>query len=293
MGDAHCPNLCAERRRPIEGQDSAVATVVFVHAHPDDEAILTAGTMRALVEAGHRVVLALATDGAAGLTDRFHSHDLGQRRLAESQAAADAIGIHRREWLGFADSGLDSTAQSHVESLCAVDLDEAAQRLVQLLADENADVVIGYDAQGGYGHPDHIRVHQLVHRAAELHGTQQVFEATLDRGRINQVIGWSHALGNFFNIAAINNLRHGFSASDEIHIDVDVTGHREIKKASMRAHASQTVGGGLPRSLQLFLALPNALFDFVLGREHFIQTRGDSNNPLADLSSAVQRRPHN
>ena len=274
----------------FEGQNSVMATVVFVHAHPDDEAILTAGTMHALVQAGHRVVLALATDGAAGLTDDFHSGELGNRRLAESQAAADAIGIARREWLGFADSGLDAQAASSRKTLCAASVDECAERLAQLLKEEDADVVVGYDARGGYGHPDHLRIHEMTHRAAALHATPYVFEATLNRNKIRRAILWAAPLGTFLKIDAVNNLINGFSDESEIAIEVDVRLHRAIKKASMRAHASQTVGGALPRSLQLFLSLPDSLFDHALGREYFNQTAGDADSVFSQLPSATSRR---
>ena len=167
-----------------------MATLVFVHAHPDDEAILTAGTMRALVEAGHSVVLVLATDGGAGLTSSAQQHDLGQRRLDEAANSAQALGIAERVWLGYADSGLDGTEQSETETFCNADAEQAAARLAEVLQACSADAVIGYDPRGGYGHPDHIRLHHVVHRAAGIAGTANVFEATLDRGRIQ--IGRAH-----------------------------------------------------------------------------------------------------
>lgn len=264
-----------------------MATVVFVHAHPDDEAILTAGTMRALVDAGHRVVLVLATDGAAGLTDTFHSTDLGKRRLEEAQASATALGISERIWLGFADSGLDGKSTSHLTSLCAADLEESAASLAAILIDHGADVVVGYDARGGYGHPDHVRVHELVHRAAEIAQTPNVFEATLSRQTIQKFMFPLIPLGALFGIDAINNLRDGFSAREALTHVVNVNQFLEAKRQSMRAHASQTVGGALPRSLQLFLALPDAIFTRILGREYFVHTRGDRyDNAIAQLPTA-------
>lgn len=264
-----------------------MATLVFVHAHPDDEAILTAGTMRALVEAGHKVVLVLATDGGAGLTSSAHQQGLGSRRLDEAAMSAQALGISNRIWLGYADSGLHGTEQSDRETFCTTDAEAAATRLADLLRTHSADAVIGYDAHGGYGHPDHIRLHHVVHRAAEIAGTTDVFEATLDRTRIRRIIFPLVPLGIIANIDAINNLSQGFSDSRDITHTVDVRRLLTYKRDSIRAHASQTVGGGLPRSLQVFLMLPDAVLSLVLGTEFYIQTRGDfQRNAIAELAEA-------
>lgn len=262
-----------------------MATVVFVHAHPDDEAILTAGTMRALVEAGHTVVLVLATDGGAGLTSSEHQLSLGTRRLQEAENSAKSLGLARRIWLGYADSGLEGTVIGVNETLCAADIEVAARKLADVLEAENATVVVGYDAQGGYGHPDHIRLHSVVHRAAQLAGTENVFEATLNRSTINRIIFPFIPLGSLGGIEAINNLRHGFSEPESLTHAVNVRALLAYKRESMRAHSSQTVGGGLPRSLQVFLLLPDALLALLLGTEFYIQTRGDrEHNPIAELA---------
>ena len=83
-------------------------TVVFFHAHPDDEALLTSGTMAKLASQGHRVVLVVATAGEAGLASAELTADgrLGDRRLAELHTSARALGVSRTEVLGYADSGL-------------------------------------------------------------------------------------------------------------------------------------------------------------------------------------------
>ena len=272
-----------------------MATLVFVHAHPDDEAILTAGTMRALVEAGHSVVLVLATDGGAGLTSSAHQHDLGLRRLDEAANSAHALGITERIWLGYADSGLDGAQQSDNETFCKANPEDAALRLAEVLQSHSADAVIGYDVRGGYGHPDHIRLHHVVHRAAEIAGTANVFEATLDRGLIRRLIFPLIPLGLLANIAAINNVTQGFSESAAITHAVDVRTLLAYKRNSMQAHASQTVGGGVPRSLQVFLMLPDAVLSRVLGTEFFVQTRGKfDHNPIAELpqTSVIHRRGH-
>lgn len=264
-----------------------MATIVFVHAHPDDEAILTAGTMKALVLAGHRVVLMLATDGAAGLTSSALSPGLGDQRLREADAAAAALGVSDRLWLGYGDSGLDGNASIDPSSqtLCSVDVSVAAERLATALREHHADIVVGYDRNGGYGHPDHKRVHQIVHTAADLANIPTVFEATLSREVIIRTIAPIAALGALLNISAITNISRGFSTLSEISHRVDVSLFLDSKRAAMQAHASQTVGGGVPRTLQVFLGLPKWLFTRLLGTEFYIQTRGDHHeNAIARLA---------
>ncbi len=89
-------------------------TLVFVHAHPDDEALLTAGTMARASAEGQRVVLVVATDGAAGLASSDMSAGeggLAARRQAELEESCRALGVHRLVSLGYADSGLHGDAE--------------------------------------------------------------------------------------------------------------------------------------------------------------------------------------
>src|SRR6266480_4443752 len=128
-------------------KNSAVATVVFVHAHPDDEAIFTAGTMRLLSEAGHRVVLVVATGGELGLPheDAAGPDHLAAVRRDETDAAAGLLGVARTEVAG---------------------------RLAAILEDEQASALVTYDETGIYGHPDHLQVHRAASMAASRVGTQ-------------------------------------------------------------------------------------------------------------------------
>src|SRR5262249_19023205 len=151
-------------------------TLVAFHAHPDDEALLTAGTMARAATEGHRVVLAVATDGGSGLVGSGILEDgesLAERRLGELRRAATVLGCSRIEMLGYRDSGLDGT-EGGPDAFAGADVDEAASRLAKLLVEEEADVLTVYDPAGGYGHPDHVQVHHVGARAAELAGTPVV-----------------------------------------------------------------------------------------------------------------------
>jgi LmbE family N-acetylglucosaminyl deacetylase len=171
-----------------------MATLVSFHAHPDDESIACGGVMRKASEEGHRVVLVVATRGERGeVAEGFleEGEELWQRRVAETQAAAAILGVHRVEFLGYTDSGMMGTpANTLPGSFWTAPVDEAAKKLAAILAEEQADVLTCYDDNGGYGHPDHIQVHRAGMRAAELAGTRRVFQNTMNRDHIRRGREW-------------------------------------------------------------------------------------------------------
>ena len=151
-------------------------TLLAFHAHPDDEALLTAGTMARAAAEGHRVVLVVATDGELGLAASEHVADggLAGRRMAELRRSAAALGVERVEHLGYADSGLGPELAPDPPGrtrFVRADVEEAATRLAAILTEEDADVLLSYEPNGGYGHPDHKQVHVVGRRAAALAGT--------------------------------------------------------------------------------------------------------------------------
>ncbi|MBI5090386.1 MAG: PIG-L family deacetylase, partial [Actinobacteria bacterium] len=151
-----------------------MGTLVCFHAHPDDESITTGGSMARAAAEGHRVVLVVATNGDHGESpeDLATGEALVDRRRVETMRSAAALGVHRVAWLGYRDSGMTGWPQNaHPESFMRAPVDEAAEKLAAILRDEHADVLTVYDWHGNYGHPDHIQVHRVGHRAAELAGT--------------------------------------------------------------------------------------------------------------------------
>ena len=224
-------------------------TLVAFHAHPDDEALLTAGTMARAAAAGHRVVLALATDGGAGLAAAEMGRDggLGERRLEEARRSADALGVARVDWLGYSDSGSGPEPEPDLPGttrFCRAPVDEAAERLAALLRTERADVLLSYDANGGYGHRDHVRVHEVGARAAALAGTPRVLEATVPRDTVVRAL---RAVGRVYRFPEEfdpTSFERAFSARADITHRIDVRRYAAAKRAAMRAHASQATGGG-------------------------------------------------
>ncbi|MEI2778651.1 MAG: PIG-L family deacetylase [Tetrasphaera sp.] len=249
-------------------------TLVAFHAHPDDEALLTAGTMAKAAAQGHRVVLVLATDGGLGLASRdFHGGDgLAAVRHREALASARALGVARTEWLGYADSGLGD--ELYADPAGAVrfvraPVAEAAQRLAAILADEDADVLLSYDANGGYGHRDHVRVHEVGAAAARLAGTPRVLEATIPRDLLLTGIRLSAKVYRYPPEFDIASFERAFAARAELTHRINVIRYAAAKRAAMRAHASQASADGGDRTLAAFLRIPRPAYDLVFGREWF------------------------
>jgi N-acetyl-1-D-myo-inositol-2-amino-2-deoxy-alpha-D-glucopyranoside deacetylase len=147
-------------------------TLMTVHAHPDDETIGTGGAMAKAVEAGRRVVLVTCTRGELGeiVVPEMDTPDnhrrLGEIRAGELERAMGALGVTEWENLGYHDSGMMGTdGNRDPRSFWQADLDDAARRLTWLVRRYRPDVVTTYNDFGGYGHPDHIRTHDVAVRA--------------------------------------------------------------------------------------------------------------------------------
>ena len=162
-----------------------MGTMVTFHAHPDDECIVSGGVMRMAADQGHRVVLVVATRGEHGEVEEgflAEGEPLWQRRVVETHAAADILGVQRVEFLGYVDSGMMGEPTNGLPgSFWTASIAEAAQRLAAILLEETADVLTIYDDNGNYGHPDHIQVHRVGVRAAELAGATRVYQMTTNR----------------------------------------------------------------------------------------------------------------
>ncbi|HEV8545372.1 MAG TPA: PIG-L family deacetylase [Candidatus Limnocylindrales bacterium] len=164
-------------------------TLMTVHAHPDDETIGTGGTMAKAVQAGHRVVLVTCTRGELGeivvkeLDTPDNHRRLGETRAAELESAMGVLGVEEWENLGYRDSGMmDDAGNRDPRCFWQADLDEAARRLVWLIREYRPDVVTTYNAFGGYGHPDHIRVHDVAVRAVPRAGDPSWYPEQLEGG---------------------------------------------------------------------------------------------------------------
>lgn len=262
-------------------------TIVAVNAHPDDEALLAAGTLAKAAAAGHRVVLVVATDGDLGLTSAAYraqgtpGHDvpaLAARRLRELEASAAALGAARVVHLGYADSGMVGDVPPDLPGrprFVRADPRDAAARLAELLRTERADVVLGYDANGGYGHRDHVRLHEVARRAALLAQTPRLLEATIPRELLARGVELLAKVYRFPPGFDPTSFRRSFSPRTQITHRIDVIRFATAKRAAMAAHASQAAAdGGADRTLAAFLRLPRPVFAAVFGREWYVDATG-------------------
>ena len=274
-------------------------TLVAFHAHPDDESLLTAGTMAKAAAEGHRVVLVVATAGELGEADASFGakgdHDtegLGATRLAELARAAEILGVARTEVLGYRDSG-SGTTRPPGPGLCFADADpdEVAERLAAILVEENADVLTSYDRNGGYGHPDHLQVHAVGRRAAERAGTPTLLEATFNRDLLQVGVGMVASMGYELPPGFTpDTFEAWFTPAGELTHAVDVTEHLAAKRAAMAAHRSQATTGARDdavRTLSLFLSLPDEWFNMAFATEWYVQPDRKPGEPVADVFAAV------
>ncbi len=256
-----------------------MATLVTFHAHPDDESIATGGVMAKAADEGHRVVLVVATRGEHGeVAEGFlePGEELWPRRVQETMACAEILGVARVEFLGYVDSGMIGTPENDApDCFWQADVEEAAGRLAAILTEEKADVLTVYDENGGYGHPDHIQVHRVGLRAAELAGTPRVYMNTINRDYFRRSFAAAAEAGvempGEINPEEFDGLG---VPEDRITTTVDVRPWLARKRRAMAAHASQI------SETSFFLTMDPALFEGGFGQEWYI--RGDATPGLVE-----------
>jgi LmbE family N-acetylglucosaminyl deacetylase len=245
-----------------------VATIVAFHAHPDDEVLLTGGTLARLAAEGHRVVIVLACSVPPG-----GPGTRGSERLEQLRDSAALLGAARVVHLGYADSGhgpvLYPDPPDAVRFVRA-DVAEAAGLLADVLREEKADLLLSYDPRGGYGHPDHRKVYEVGARAAELTGVR-VLEATAPRELVTLLFGTMRLLRLVvrYDAAEVNG---SFTPRASITHRISVRRYARQKRAALAAHTTYTSSTGRSARLaRLAIALPVPVLGMVLGREWFTE----------------------
>lgn len=226
-------------------------TLVSFHAHPDDEALLMGGTLARLAAEGHRIVLAVATDGEAGIASSEYRDDLAAHRRDELNRSAEALGCARVVRFGFRDSGWSRSSALAPGTFSALPVDQAADPLVNLLREEHADALTIYDPSGGYGHPDHQKVHTAGLYAARLAATSLVLEATIDRTLIRRLIRLVEALPGVLPDVHAADFATAYTAREYLTHRVDVRAYADAKRRSFEAHGSQATSDNGARTLAL------------------------------------------
>jgi len=264
--------------------------IVFVHAHPDDETISTGATMAHYVHAGAHVTLVTCTLGEEGeihvpaLTGlaAAEADQLGGYRIGELRQACEALSVTDHRFLGAAgryrDSGMMGTpANEHPRAFWAADLDAAAADLLEVMRDVQPQIMVTYDPNGFYGHPDHIQAHRVTMRATELAKAEGLAPAKIYWTAIPRSVllagmaEFAESTKNpFEGLENVEDLPFG-TPDEEIAARIDASAHADAKRAAVRAHATQ-----IPESSWLNSLAGNAGREF-MGVEYYalaVGTRG-------------------
>jgi len=272
---------------------SAAKRLLLVHAHPDDETINNGVTMAKYAASGAQVTLVTCTRGEEGevlvteLANLASDKDdkLGEHREVELKDAMAQLGINDFRFLGdpnkkWRDSGMMGTPQNERGNVFwQADLDEASQELVKIILEIKPQVLITYDEFGGYGHPDHIKAHQVAMRAAELAAEQgwqvsKIYWNTIPRSVIQMGIEKMKEVGSdFFGAQSVDELP--FAKPDELATTVvNAPEYVPQKLAAMKAHATQISEDGP------FFALSKNLGLLVWGDEYYTLVKGEKSAPF-------------
>jgi N-acetyl-1-D-myo-inositol-2-amino-2-deoxy-alpha-D-glucopyranoside deacetylase len=264
--------------------------MLLVHAHPDDETIGTGATMAKHAAAGDGVTLVTCTLGEEGeilvpeLAHLASDRDdgLGEHRIGELNAAMEALGVTDHRFLGgpgrWRDSGMIGTpTNDNPGCFWHADLDDAIGELVKVIREVRPQVVIGYDANGGYGHPDHIQAHRVAVGAFEAAGDAErypdagepwapskLYETALPRSVLRMAYDALKELGEEAPFGAVSPEDLEFGTPDELITSViDAKEYLPAKVEAMRAYPTQISVDGH------FFALSNDVGQGAFGVEYF------------------------
>ncbi|GHJ05828.1 1D-myo-inositol 2-acetamido-2-deoxy-alpha-D-glucopyranoside deacetylase [Micromonospora humidisoli] len=262
--------------------------LLLVHAHPDDESIGTGSTMAHYAAAGAHVTLVTCTLGEEGEVHvpalaqlvAAEADQLGGFRIGELGAACAALGVTDHRFLGgagrYRDSGMmGMPTNEHPRAFWRADLDEAAGLLLEVIREIRPQVLVTYDPNGFYGHPDHIQAHRVAMRAHELAGAEgiapaKVYWTALPRSVLEAGMSqFTESSDNpFAAIDGVDDLPFG-TPDEQIAARIDATDQHAAKEAAMRAHATQ-----IPADSWLYAIAGNFGAEF-MGVEYFTLAVGE------------------
>ncbi|OEJ94557.1 N-acetyl-1-D-myo-inositol-2-amino-2-deoxy-alpha-D-glucopyranoside deacetylase [Streptomyces thermolilacinus] len=283
--------------------DLPARRLLLVHAHPDDESINNGATMARYAAEGALVTLVTCTRGEEGevippglahlAPDR--EDRLGPHRVGELAAAMRELGVTDHRFLGgpgrFRDSGMMGVPQNDREgAFWSAPVDAAAAHLVEVVREVRPQVLVTYDPDGGYGHPDHIQAHRVAMRAADLaadpayapglgapHRIAKIYWNRVPRPVAEEGFAALRAATDvtFPGVADIGDVP-GVVDDELVTAEIDGTAYADRKAAAMRAHATQIVVRGR------FFALSNDLGQPLFDREYYQLARGESGAPAGE-----------
>ncbi|CAB4678604.1 unannotated protein [freshwater metagenome] len=262
--------------------------ILLVHAHPDDETINNGATMALYADRGAQVTLVSCTRGEEGeilvphLSHLSSAQDdlLGAHRVIELEEAMKALGVSDHRFLAnYRDSGMMGTPHNdRSDVFWQVDIDVAADQLVQIIEEVKPHILITYDEIGGYGHPDHIQAHRVAMRASEraTWQIQKIYWNTMPKSVIAAGMAAMKELGSdFFGTDNIDEVP--FAKDDSLVTTlIDGNDYVDNKMLAMKAHETQIALDGP------FFALSNNLGLQVWGHEYYTLVKGEKSAPFDD-----------
>ncbi len=272
-------------------------TLLVVHAHPDDEVFSTGGLLAKHAAAGDRTAVVYCTNGEAGeILDESLDPDearsrLGEIRRQEVQEACDLLGVSDIRFLGYRDSGMRDTEENkHPDAFMNAPLDEAVERLLRVIRETRPQVLVTYDEEGGYGHPDHIMANRITVEAyrrarEEGLGVQRLFYPARSREDFRRWVEGLRELG-----LEIPWVRGDFNFDEygvpesELSAIVDISEYAPLKKRALAVHKTQI------KSDFFYLSIPDDLMRRFQGREFFqqIEPPRQPGPPADDLFDGVE-----
>ncbi|MFC8180891.1 MULTISPECIES: N-acetyl-1-D-myo-inositol-2-amino-2-deoxy-alpha-D-glucopyranoside deacetylase [Nocardiaceae] len=283
------------------GEDTDQVKLLLVHAHPDDETITTGGTIARYARAGVEVTVLTCSLGEEGevIGDTWahlvvdEANQLGGYRILELDRALAVLGAQPPRFLGgagkYRDSGMAGTAAaSNPRAFVNANRDEALEAMLSVVRSVQPDVIVGYDPEGGYGHPDHQQVHSLVTEAFDLAGTDHYpgAGAPCTPRKFYWTVTGEKQLHD--GIDAIGEVPDGWRMPEDgelpsvpesvVTTSIDVREVFDLKRDALRAHATQVTVA--PSGVEY--ALSNNIVQPILADEQYVLVRGEP----ADLDSS-------
>jgi N-acetyl-1-D-myo-inositol-2-amino-2-deoxy-alpha-D-glucopyranoside deacetylase len=251
-------------------------SIAFVHAHPDDESLATGGTIARYASEGAHVCLITCTNGEEGEIAEVPGLGppedlkprLGEIRRKELEEACRLLGAVDLRMLGYHDSGMAGTPENDAPvAFVNQNMDEVVAKVVDVLRDVQAQVVVTYNAFGAYGHPDHIRAHEAAMRAAEIVGIPKVYFIAFPKSLMRMARDLAEQFGidreAFFSEEDIEKIGDD---DEDVTSKIDCNAFLVQKFAALEAHRTQL------GTTQLYLLIPEE-FRGALGTEYYVLAR--------------------
>ena len=268
-----------------------MATLLLAFAHPDDEGMSSGAMMKAKAD-GHRVVLVTATRGEVGEIYNMDETEarprLGDIRSRELERAARVIGIDRLHFLDYRDSGMVRTTDNDdPRSFHQAPIASAVDRLVPILDEERPEVVVTFGEDGMYGHPDHIKIHNVTNaaldkmlRKSDPWSPRKLYFTALPRSLMQ---AFTEQMTDEMRAQQNPDMRFEGTPDELITTRLDVRPFIARKRQAFTAHVSQND----PDSW--FAKVPEEAYELAFGTEYYELARGKPGSALPedDLFSGI------